>query len=303
MSQHIVTSGPQNRVGEAELMTEHIEVGGRMRTFTVIGERSAGQSLVLVFHGSRQSGEIHRAFTGGAYDTLVGKGALVAYLDGHRGNWNDARRESRFPARLADIDDVAFVRTVIARLGETHRIDPDRVFAIGYSNGGQMVMRLLHEVASPLAGGAIVAATLPEPGSFLLPQVAPAPHPVPVLLVHGTADPIVPYTGGRMRRWAQTLFRVGGSSLSAPDTAAYFTRRNGISTPPTTHADAALHLDGTRVERADWREEGHPPVTFVTVHGGGHTVPGPKPGPRLVGRTATSISLAELAAETFGLDG
>ncbi|MDY0828139.1 hypothetical protein SK224_03255 [Microbacterium sp. BG28] len=282
-------------------MTEHIEVDGRIRTFTVVGERSAGQALMLVFHGSRQSGEIHRRFAGGAYDTLGEKGALVVYLDGYRGNWNDARRESRFPARLAGIDDVAFVRAVIARLAGTHGIDPDRVYAIGYSNGGQMVLRLLHEDASPLAGGAVVAATLPEPGSFVLPQVVPAPHPVPVLLVHGTADPVVPYAGGRMGRWAQLVFRVGGSSLSAPETAAYFTRRNGIATPPTTHADAASHPDGTRVERTDWREAGHPSVTFVTVHGGGHTVPGPKPGPRLVGRTATSISVADLAAEAFGL--
>ncbi len=284
-------------------MLEQIEIDGRMRTFTVVGERSPGQALVLVFHGSRQSGEIHRAFTGGAYDALADRGALVAYLDGYRGNWNDARRESRFPARLAGIDDVAFARAVIARLGETHSIDPDRVYAIGYSNGGQMVMRLLHEPASPLAGGAIVAATLPEPDSFLLPQLLPAPHPVPVLLVHGTADPVVPYAGGHMRRWAQLVFRVGGSSLSAPDTAAYFARRNALTASPTTHADAASHPDSTRVERADWREAGHPPVTFVTVHGGGHTVPGPKPGPRLIGRTATSISLADLAAETFGLGG
>jgi len=89
-------------------MLEQIEVDGRMRTFTVVGERRPGQALVLVFHGSRQSGEIHRAFTGGAYDALADRGALVAYLDGYRGNWNDARRESRFPARLAGIDDVAF---------------------------------------------------------------------------------------------------------------------------------------------------------------------------------------------------
>ncbi|MDR6200190.1 polyhydroxybutyrate depolymerase [Microbacterium sp. SORGH_AS428] len=303
MSKHIVANDPRNRVGEAEVMTEHIEVDGRMRTFTVVGPRRQGQALILVFHGSRQSGEIHRAFTGGAYDALTDEGALVAYLDGYRGNWNDARRESRFPARLARIDDVAFTRAVIARLGETHGIDENRVYAIGYSNGGQMVMRLLHEEASPLAGGAVVAATLPEPDSFLLPQDMPAPHPVPVLLVHGTADPVVPYAGGRMRRWAQLVFRVGGSSLSAPDTAAYFARRNGITSPPTSRADAATHPDGTRVERADWQEAGHPSVTFVTVHGGGHTVPGPKPGPRLIGRTATSISVANLAAETFGLGG
>lgn len=112
---------------------------------------------------------------------------------------------------------------------------------------------------------------------------------------------VVPYVGGRMRRWAQLVFRVGGSSLSAPETAAYFARRNGITSPPTSRADAGPHPDGARVERTDWREASHPPITFVAVRGGGHTVPAPKPGPRLIGRTATNISLADLAAEKFGL--
>ncbi len=35
-----------------------------------------------------------------------------------------------------------------------------------------------------------------------------------------------------MTWWKQKLFRVGGSSLSMPQTAAYFAERNGISTEP-----------------------------------------------------------------------
>ncbi len=46
-----------------------------------------------MFHGSGQTGDKHRAFTGGVFDALAARGArgaLVAYLDGYRGNWNDA---------------------------------------------------------------------------------------------------------------------------------------------------------------------------------------------------------------------
>jgi polyhydroxybutyrate depolymerase len=137
---------------------DEIEVDGRRRTFAVVGEPdgAAGRDLVLVFHGSRQDGEKHRAFTGQVFDALAADGAaVVAYLDGYRGNWNDARRESRFPARLEDVDDVGFARAVIARLAQTHAIDRDRVLAVGYSNGGQMVMRLLHEAPELLAGGVV----------------------------------------------------------------------------------------------------------------------------------------------------
>ncbi|MGN6501278.1 MAG: hypothetical protein ACTHKX_00030, partial [Pseudolysinimonas sp.] len=102
---------------EIALQPDSVMVAGRRRTFSVVGspEGATGRPLVVVFHGSRQSAAIHRAFTGAVLDRLVDDGAVVAYLDGYRGNWNDARRESRFPARRAGIDDVAFFRAVVER--------------------------------------------------------------------------------------------------------------------------------------------------------------------------------------------
>jgi polyhydroxybutyrate depolymerase len=308
-----------------------IDVDGRLRTLQVVeGPRTPGRALVLVLHGSRQDGAAHRRFTGGMYDALAGEhGAVVASLDGYRGNWNDARRESAFPARLAGVDDVAFVRRVITELVASHDIDPRRVHAVGYSNGGQMVLRLLHEAPDLLAGAAIVAATMPAPGSFLAPDPAPAAVPVPILLVHGTDDPIVPYRGGRFPAFTRLVFRVDGVSLSAPETARYLARRNGITTEPvatglgptspeqgtapeqgtTPEQNPARDRRPTRdrardrawIERTDYRQDGHPPVRLLTVHGGGHTVPGPGRAPFLVGRTARSISTADAVAEHLGI--
>jgi polyhydroxybutyrate depolymerase len=281
-------------------MRSHLDLGGHRRTFTVIGSAAAdpGRALLLVFHGSKQTGDAHRAFTGGQFDALPG--TVVAYLDGYRGNWNDARRESAFPARTAQIDDVAFARAVVAELAASHGIDPQRVYGVGYSNGGQMVMRLLHEPESPLAGGAIVAATLPAPESFLLDGAAAAARPGPVVLVHGTRDPISPIGGGAFSWWAKRLFKVGGRMLSLGDTAAHFARRNGITTPPEQQT-AVEGGNGTRWMRADYRGAGRPPVVAVTVERGGHTVPGPTAAPRVLGRTATAFTTAELVAEAFGL--
>src|SRR4051812_633441 len=136
-----------------EDLMDSVEVDGRTRTYTVVGE--ASPNLVLIFHGSRQTGSKHRDFTGRAFDALAAAGhAQVVYLDGYSGNWNDARRESRFPARRENIDDVGFVRAVIEKLGR-----PGRVFAVGYSNGGQLAMRLVHEAPELIAGAAVIAAT------------------------------------------------------------------------------------------------------------------------------------------------
>jgi polyhydroxybutyrate depolymerase len=282
-----------------------VRVGDRDRTYGLVGGRTTNdRALVLVFHGSRQTGEVHRRFTGGALDALAESGtAVVAYLDGYRGNWNDARKESFFPARVENVDDVAFTRRVIADLVATHDVDARRVYAVGYSNGGQMVLRLLHETPELFAGAVVVAATMPDRGSFLAPTPAPEPVPVPVLLVHGTKDPIVPYRGGPFPGWARRFFKVGGSTLSAPATARYFARRHGITGDPvvTRLTPEGRARAGTWVEQTDYREEGHAPVRLLTVHGGGHTVPGPRRAPFVLGRTARGASVAGYLAELFGL--
>jgi polyhydroxybutyrate depolymerase len=281
-----------------------IDAGGRRRTLAVVGDPASDRArdLVLLLHGSKQDGAAFRRSTGGSFDALAaGPGAVVAYLDGYRGNWNDARRLSTFPARIEGVDDVAFVRAAIGAIRSTHGIDPARVFVIGFSNGGQMALRLLHEATELLAGAAVVGAGMPAPADFLLPD-APR-HPLPVLLVHGTRDPIAPYRGGRMARWAERVFRVGGSVLSAPETAAHLAARNGIGAPPRTSREPgpAGEPGRTRVERTDHAEPGRPPVRLLTVHGGGHTVPGPRRGPSLVGRTERRLSTADAAADLLGI--
>jgi polyhydroxybutyrate depolymerase len=285
-------------------MSDSVKVAGRSRTYTVVGPKGgpASRDLILIFHGSRQTGDVHREFTGRAFDALADSGAaVVAYLDGYKGNWNDARRESSFPARKENVDDIGFTRAVIQELADSYKIDTSRVFAVGYSNGGQMVMRLVHEMTELIAGAAVVAATMPEPENFLLPQPPHAPAPIPVLLIHGTKDPIVSYEGGAMRWWVRTMFRVGGRALSMPQTARYFAARNGITSEPvsTTLPNRAGLPATTSVERTDYRQQGRPPVVLYTVHGGGHTIPGPAKAPAMLGKTNHDISTADLVADLF----
>ncbi|MEU8819919.1 dienelactone hydrolase family protein [Actinoplanes sp. NPDC048796] len=280
-------------------MLDGITVNGTRRTYEIIGPSAGrpGRSLLLVFHGSKQTGAKHREFIGRAYDALAESGAaVVVYADGHKGNWNDARRESAFPARIDDSDDVGFARALVEKLAVSHGIDPARVYAVGYSNGGQMVIRLAHEAPQLIAGATVIAATMPAPESFLIADAPPAP--MPVLLIHGTKDPIVKYEGGQFSWWARKVFKIGGRSLSAPQTAAYFAARNGITAAPTTTKLPAADAK-TFVERTEYREPGHPPVALYTVHGGGHTIPGPAQAPAVMGRTNQDVRTAQLIDDFF----
>jgi polyhydroxybutyrate depolymerase len=282
-------------------MRDSIQVGPARRTYEIFGpaDGKPDRSLIVVFHGSKQNGAKHRQFTGRAFDALADSGAaVVVYPDGHKGNWNDARRASAFPARTDNVDDVGLTRALIGKLAQTHRIDPHRVYVVGYSNGGQLVMRLAHEAPELIAGAAVIAATMPAPENFL---AAGAPSaPLPVLLIHGTKDPISKYAGGEFRWWARKAFKVGGRSLSIPETAAYFAARNGITEPPTSTTLPAA-TSATSVERTDYRQPGHPPVLLYTVHGGGHTIPGPAKAPGVLGRTNQDVSTARLVDEFFAI--
>ncbi|GAB7046818.1 alpha/beta hydrolase family esterase [Catenuloplanes indicus] len=263
-----------------------IEAGGRTRAYTLAAPTGGFDRLLLAFHGSGLDADRFRSFTRNTFDTVPG--TAVAYLDGFKGNWNDARLGSRFPARRANIDDVAFTAAVAARLGEGRP-----VYAAGYSNGGGMVIRLLHERPDLIAGGAIIAAGQPAPDNFLLSPDLPV-VPRPVLLIHGTRDPIVPYQGGPLPVWARYVFRAHGALLSAPDTAAYFAARNGITAAPVTSTLTA------EVSRTDFHQPGREPVRLFTVHGGGHTIPGPVPSPAVMGRTTTDLHTTAAIADFFG---
>jgi polyhydroxybutyrate depolymerase len=291
------------RDGRVVSETFTIVVEGKERRMLVARPASPTRDapVVLVFHGSNQTASVIRGFTEPSFDSYVIRyGAVVAYLEGYRKHWNDARRTSDFAARTEGYDDVAFAAAAIDELQRRFDIDPAPAFAIGFSNGAQLVLRLVHEIPNRLAAVALISATQPVPENFA--PSADAAQPMPVLLIHGTKDPLVPYQGGMASLWG---FRPRGLGLSAQQTAEYYARRNGIRDAPVlTVLPSIARADGTHIERTSYREPGRAPVTLVTVHGGGHVIPGRKPAPRIMGRTSAQLNAAdEIAAFfSFGVD-
>jgi polyhydroxybutyrate depolymerase len=148
---------------EPSASSESVQVGDRTRTMVVISRRQPASGtvpVVLVLHGSMQTAEAIRSFTANTFDQIgAPSGAVVAYLDGHKRHWNDARIVNTSAARTDHVDDVAFAKAAIDLSVRQFNGDRARVYAIGFSNGGQMVMRLIHEMPSALAGAAIPSAT------------------------------------------------------------------------------------------------------------------------------------------------
>ena len=204
-----------------------IRVGERERSVLeyVPAKLPSGSPLVIVLHGSFMTGGLMRRMTGFEFDALADKNHFaVFYPDAYKMNWNDCRIAGRFAAKLVNIDDLGFMRALIAEAKAKDGIDPEKVFVVGFSNGGHMAMTLATQSPSPVAGIAIFGSSLSTADNSRCPQDTPTP---PVMIVDGTDDPLSPFNGGEV-----TVFGLEkkGSVISAAATAEEFARRNDTYT-------------------------------------------------------------------------
>ena len=286
-----------------QLQRRSLTVDGRRRSFlTARGHvRAASPALLVVLHGTLQTGRSIRAFAGYSFDKFaVGGGVVVIYPNAIGREWNGARKAAMLSKRSKSVDDVGFIRALIDHAIRTEHVDPARVFVAGFSVGGQMAIRLIHEIPELLAGAAVLSATVPAPENLVIDR---DPHlSVPVLTVHGTADPVAPYQGGVIGGHGRFS---KGMHLSAADTARYFADRNGVGTEPIVTA-LAHRLDPGRaitVTRYDYAALGAAPVRSYAVHGGGHVLHNPTRTPiqRFWGPSTHDICTADVVAEFFSL--
>jgi len=151
--------------------------------------------LVLNFHGHGSNAARQERYTG--FSTLARQqDFIVAYPQGTIGpdgktGWASG---SPFDPR---VNDVRFVSDLLNHLQAELCIDPYRIDATGFSNGGGMVSLLACDLAGRIAAFATVSGSyypLVDPRS----RTCQPPRPVPILEFHGTADRIVPYTGNRV---------------------------------------------------------------------------------------------------------
>jgi polyhydroxybutyrate depolymerase len=282
----------------ATVRRDMVQVGGRGRTYLVYVPANLPPKapLVIVLHGSGMDGARMRLCTGYEFDSLADQhGFVVLYPDGYRRNWNDCRKNAAFPAKRESIDDMSFIRALIARVMVEQAIDEKRVYVFGYSNGGHMAFRLAMEAPVEIAAVAAVAASLPMPDGSSCPQQGRTSR---VMLINGTSDPINPCKGGPVTLFG---FASRGSVMSSMASAQHFAERNGIASPPIPgQIPKGTSDDITSVETLTWHLKGEPYCRLYTVRGGGHVIPQRAYRfPRLLGKTASTLDAPREAVRFF----
>jgi polyhydroxybutyrate depolymerase len=278
-----------------------LRIGETTRTYHL--QRSLSKvkrPLVLVFHGGSGSANQTLGFEKSAAPLAVwreiGKrdGLVVAAPDGLRGSngnqgWNDCRGDA---TNSPTSDDVAFTLALIDELVKTASVDPNRVYAVGMSNGAMFSLRLAIEQGERFAGFGVISGAMPAQT-----ECVDNANPKPIVFISGTSDPLVPFGGGPVVDTSSGR----GTVLSNADTITLAVARNGgfgTTKPPTTRFADRDRRDGSTVSLQSFRGSAAS-VHTVTVTGGGHVEPSTtqrvgRAYERFVGKQNHDIEAAEL---------
>lgn len=265
------------------------------------GKPATGKrALVVVLHGAGASPEqvLGMAFPPSPLSLWLEIAAredlVVAAPGAGKGGWSDCFASD---ARVARKDDVAFIAALIDLAIAGHEVDPGRVYVIGVSRGGHMAYRVAVEIPHKLAAFSAVLASMPPPGRARMP-----PRPLPALVFGCTADPLMPYHGGKFFYTLGFADPVG----SIEDGVKAWRELAGLpDVPEVVRIAKRKDSDTTTATRFMWGEaKDGLQVGLYKIEGGGHVEPSrlkryPAFIQALVGRQNADVEVAEAAWEFF----
>jgi polyhydroxybutyrate depolymerase len=278
-----------------------IDIDGVKRSYSLQLPAKRLVPLVVVLHGKTQRGADMMTRT--AWPQVAKReGFAVVFPDGLNHAWADARTKAGPALRgpPAGTDDVGFIAKLVEKLVANGTADPRRVYVTGISNGGAMAMTLVCARADLFAAGASVSMNLTDEAAV----TCHPSRPLPMLLMNGTADLLVPYEGGR-----GSSYYAADGFWSTDETLAFWRKLNGCETDNADATDLPdrAPADQSTVTRISSRCPGGHDVVLYRINQGGHRMPGfspdarfPKVAASLLGSQNGDIDAAETIWTFFG---
>jgi polyhydroxybutyrate depolymerase len=189
---YLTISGVAGQMGNDRQYAVHVPAGY---------SKDTPVPALFCIHGFGQNALMFCLDTGVAWPNKADLETFVVIMpNGYMNSWNGGTCCGA--AASGGLDDVSLMRAIFAEVGKHVNIDLRRVYATGFSNGGYLSYRLACEasdlfVAIAPAAGAIGTAAIGAAPLFGmtsdLTTCAPT-QKVSVLDIHGTADPLIPYS-------------------------------------------------------------------------------------------------------------
>ena len=225
----------------------------------------AKSPLIIVMHG--YSGSAEQMQNGFGWVELADKEMFaVCFPDGtidQEGNqfWNVGYALHSD----ATVDDTGFIVALTEYLQRQHDLDPERTFASGFSNGGDMSLQLAAHASDTFIAVGPVVGTMMEP---LYINCTPE-FPRPVIAFNGTDDQITRYAGDMKNAdgW--------GPYESTPRIIELWCTANETTELEQTTLPDTDPTDGSTVELDRYWSKAHDrEVRLYRVVDGGHDWPG-----------------------------
>ena len=268
-------------------------------------DKTTAIPLVVCLHGG--GGNCDQGSAMGLTPVADRHNFIAVYPNAIQRHWNDGRDAKIFAEQDREIDDADFLKTIVSRVREEYNIASDQIFVMGVSNGGFMSQRLAMEQSEIFSAAGILIATM---GEAIKDDFQPE-HPVSILLMNGTEDPLVPYTGGPLtvslfpylQKLSGKPAPTRGNCVPTDEVVSLWLKRNQISSEPeTAEIEDSDPDDGSVIESSLWSggEQGTA-VALYKVVGGGHTVPGHRNRipERVVGQVNQDIDAFEVIWQFF----
>jgi len=267
-------------LAQSQQVEETIKINGIKREFTTYLPVGAvdGMPVVISLHGGFASPK--GQFKLADFRPIADKDKFIVVCPASKHGWQDGKD-------VGKIDDVKFIDELINYLIKTYHANGNRIYVTGISKGGFMTARLACQLNNRIAAIAIVAATLDSNEGYT-PQ-----YPMPILFIHGTTDPIVPYKGG-------SLF--GRAIYSHPDIIKKWVAIDNCNPKPVITNIPDNAGDGTSIIKEEYTNAATGmQVVGYTVNNGGHTWPGGAQYlPRfLIGKTTKNLNACQAIWDFF----
>ena len=187
---YLTISGVTGQMGNARQYAVHVPMGYSKNTPV---------PALFCIHGLGQTAALFCLDTGVAWPTKGDQeGFVVIMPNGYMNSWNAGTCCGS--AVSSGLDDVSLMRAIFAEVGKHVNIDLRRVYATGLSNGAYLSYRLACEASdlvvavAPSAGAIGTAAIGGGTGTTSDLKACAPTHKVSVLDIHGTSDPLIPYS-------------------------------------------------------------------------------------------------------------
>jgi len=221
--------------------------------------------LVIVMHGYTGSADGIMSYSG-MNEVADDEGFVVVYPQGTVDQKGNAFFNVGYEFHSdSSVDDLQFIRDLVAHLQSELALNPDKVFATGMSNGADMSYLLACQASDLIRAAAPIAGIMMKE-TF---ETCSPSRPLPIFEVHGTKDEVSLFTGDMENSGGW------GPYLDLPATIALWVALNELTLTQSSKLPNTAVNDGSHIvfDRY-WSESNDNEVWFYKVVDGGHHWPG-----------------------------